>query len=156
MLPQEIIQEYNLQKLIHNGNILAQINKCIYELPHVVHIAYNKIVTHLAIGGYIHAGRTSGLFKHTTRDLYFCLVVDDFGVKYIHTADALHLIDHLSKKYTCTVNWNGKIFLNIHLNWNYKKHTVDLGIPNYVTKARHVLNHKMLKSREIQEQIHIY
>ena len=80
MLPQEIIQEYNLQKLIHNCNILTQINKGVYGLSQAGHIAYDNLVTHLAIGGYIHAGRTSGLFKHTTRDLYVFLVVDDFSV----------------------------------------------------------------------------
>ena len=48
MLPQEIIQEYNLQKLIHNGNILDQINKGMYRLPQVGRIAYDKLVTHLA------------------------------------------------------------------------------------------------------------
>ena len=70
-------------------------------------------------------------------------MVDDFGVKYVNKADAHHLIDHLSKEYKCTVDWDGKIFLGIHLDWNYDKRTVDLSMPNYVTKARHIFNHKM-------------
>ena len=143
MLPEEIIQEYNLSELFHKGNILARINKGMYGLPQAGRIAYDKLVTHLQKGGYVHAGRTPGLFKHKTRDLYFCLVVDDFGVKYVHKADAHHLINHLSKEYKCTVDWDGKIFLGIHLDWNYDKRTVDLSMPNYVTKARHIFNHQM-------------
>ena len=143
MLPLEIMQEYNIKKLIHNGSILARINKGMYGLPQAGRIVYDKLVTHLEKGGYIHTGRIPGLFKHRTRAIHFCLVVDDFGIKYIHKADAQHLIDHISDKYTCTIDWNGNIFLGIHLDWDYNKRMVDLTMPNYVSKARHVLHHKM-------------
>ena len=142
MIPQEMIEEYNLMPLVHDGKVLAQINPGMYGLPQAGRIAYDKLKIHLAKGGYVPTGRTPGLFKHDTRPIYFCLEVDDFGVKYINRDDAEHLINHLSTAYKCTVDWDGKIFLGIHLDWDYKKRLVDLSIPNYVNKARHVLGHK--------------
>ena len=95
MIPDEIIQEYNLKKLFTNNMILAQINRDVYGLPQAGRIAYNKIVTHLEKVVYVPTGRTPGFFKYTSRPIYVCLVVDDFGVKYVHKADAQHIIDHL-------------------------------------------------------------
>ena len=66
----------------------------------------------------------------------FSLFVDEFEVKYIAKNDALHLIDTLKKKYLgITVYWSGRIFLGIHLYWDYCKRTVTLSMPNYVNKA---------------------
>ena len=62
--------------------VLAEITKGMYGLPQAGCIAYDKIIKHLATGGYIPAGKTPGLFKHITRSVHFCLVVDSFGVKY--------------------------------------------------------------------------
>ena len=143
MLPNETIQEYNLKELFHNGNILTRINKGMYGLLQAGRIAYDKLVTHLKTGGYIPAGRTPGLFKHTSQPLHFYVAVDDFGVEHIDKADAQYLISNLSKEYTCTVNWEDKIFLGIHLNWDYERRTVYLGMPNYCTKACHIFNHKI-------------
>ena len=33
MIPDEIMQEYKLHHLIHNGNILVEIHKSMYGLP---------------------------------------------------------------------------------------------------------------------------
>ena len=39
LIPAEIIQEYNLQPLIHNGNIYVEIRKGMYGLPQAGRIA---------------------------------------------------------------------------------------------------------------------
>ena len=104
-----------------------------------------KLAKFLGIGGYIPTGtgHPPGLFKYRTRSIFFCLVVDDFGVKYTSHNNAQHLISHLSKAYKCTVDWDGQIFLGIHLNWDYVNQRVDLSIPNYITKARQSISHKL-------------
>lgn len=45
----------------------------------------------LAKEGYIPSKFTAGLYTHKTRKIAFSLVVDGFGVKYIHKEDADHL-----------------------------------------------------------------
>jgi hypothetical protein len=62
-----------------------------YGLPQAGRIANDELLPRLAAGGYKEAGTTPGLFKHETNSIIFCLIVDDFGVKYIKKQDAEHL-----------------------------------------------------------------
>ena len=68
-----------------------------YGLPQSGRLAYISLIKHLQLHVYTHAGFTPGLFIHATRDTFFSLVVDDFGVKYTARNDALYLIDTLKK-----------------------------------------------------------
>ena len=56
-------------------------------------------------------------------------------IRYTDKKDAQHLIDHLNKQYTCTVDWDGAIFLGMHLEWDYINRTVTITMPGYVKKA---------------------
>jgi len=47
----------------------------------------------LTPNGYHECPITPGLWKHTIRPIQFCLVVDDFGIKYTNQEDANHLIN---------------------------------------------------------------
>ena len=143
MIPQDIFDEYKLKDLVSNGKVLVEIRKGMYGLPQAGRIAYEKLLTHLAKGGYIPTGITAGLFKHRTRPIQFCLVVDDFGVKYIHRRDCEDLITHLEKEYKTVTDWDGNTFCGIHLHWQYDHHprTVTLSMPGYVEKALIRFNH---------------
>lgn len=88
---------------------------------------------YLATGGHIPSGITPGLFKHRTNPISFCLVVNDFGVKYVHWQDSHNLISHLQKDYKIVTNWDVDLFYSIRLQENYEKRTVELNIPGYVT-----------------------
>ena len=93
MLPLEIMDEYKLHNLVHNGMVLAEIRKGMYGLPQAGRLAYDKSVAHLKEGWYEYTPHTPGLFRHKTRALTFCLIVDDFGIKFVHKHDAQCLID---------------------------------------------------------------
>ena len=136
IIPDEMIKEYNPLPLARNNMVLAQINYGMYGLPQAGRIAYNKLVLHLTKGGYVPTCRTLSLFNHITRPLHFCLVVDNFGVKYTNRQNTKNLVEHLSKEYKWTTGWEGKIYLGIKLDWDYDKRTVDLSMPNYIPKAR--------------------
>ena len=62
---------------------------------------------------------TPSLYRHLTRPIAFCLVVDDFGVKYVGKEHALHLQTILAQKYKITTDWNGALYCGIALDWNY-------------------------------------
>eukprot|EP00957_Ditylum_brightwellii_P124068 9457742-Ditylum_brightwellii.AAC.1 len=51
-----------------------------------------------------------GLWKHKDRDISFCLVVDDFGMKYTNENDLQHLIRALQQLYTITIDCNSNLF----------------------------------------------
>ena len=88
MIPQEMVKEYNILPLVNDGMVLAEIIKGIYGLPQAGHISYNKLFQYLKTGEHIPTVHTPYLFKHRTRPIFFCLVVDDVGVKYTNRDDA--------------------------------------------------------------------
>ena len=64
LIPRDIFDEYKLAGLVSNNKVLVEIRKGMYGLPQAGRLAYEKLVEHLAKGGYIPTGLTPGLFKH--------------------------------------------------------------------------------------------
>ena len=56
----------------------------------------------------------------------FCLVVNEFGVKYVGRKHAEHHITHTQKYYPVLVDWTGVLNCGISLGWDYKKIHVNL------------------------------
>ena len=82
ILLQAVFDELNLEVLIKNDNILVEIRNGVYGLPQAGRIADDKLINHLETSGYMSTGHTLGLFKHKTKTITFCLVVDGVGIKY--------------------------------------------------------------------------
>lgn len=141
IIPDEIIQQYDLRPLVHNGYVYIEIRRGMYGLPQAGIIANNQLVERLAPFGYAPVTHTPGLWRHTTRPIMFSLVVDDFGISYVNRANAQHLIDTLASFYEITVDWEATKYCGITLEWDYKNRTVDLSMPNYVTDALHHFQH---------------
>ena len=90
--PQEIIDEYKLQKKIGpDGYIYMEIRKAIYGLKQAGKLANKQLEKVLATRDYYPSQYTTGLYLHKTRPISFTLVVDNFGVKYFNKAGALYL-----------------------------------------------------------------
>ena len=66
--------------------------------------------------------------------MWFTLVVDDFGIKYIGQENAQHLIDALKDFYEVEIDWKGKLYCGISLDWHYDAKYVNISMPNYVHK----------------------
>jgi hypothetical protein len=141
-IPSNIQQYYNLEAIKHNNNAYVKIIKGMYGLPQAGKLANDELLIHLNQGGYRQCEHTPGLFTHETRSISFCLVVDDFGVKYIGKENAEHLIQNLQSHYEITIDWSGDTYLGMHLEWDYENMTVDISMPNYVTKALQKFTHK--------------
>ena len=82
IIPEGIIQQYNLRNLAHKGFVYIEIQKGVYGLPQAGKIANDKLKLHLAKFGYDPSPITPGLWWRQTLPLQFSLVVDDFGIKY--------------------------------------------------------------------------
>jgi hypothetical protein len=141
IVPQEIVDEYKLLGLVHNGYIYMRIERGMYGLPHAGLIANQQLVKFLAPDGYAPCARTPGLWKHKTRPVTFTLVVDDFGIKYVGREHANHLLRCLERHYQVSTDWEGKRYCGITLTWDYKHGHVDLSMPGYVTDALHQFQH---------------
>ena len=103
-IPQDIINQYKLNKKAVNGKVLVEIRKGMYGLKQAGRIANDRLKQHLNTYGYVPCTYTPVLFTHTSRKRSFAFCVDDFGVKYTDKADAQHLLACLEKLYKCTTD----------------------------------------------------
>jgi hypothetical protein len=132
-IPDEIIEEYGLLELAHEGFVYIEINKGMYGLLQSSILANKLLAKHLAHDGYFQCRHTPGLWSHTFCPICFALVVDDFGVKYGGCEHAEHLLQALCRNYEAvSCNWNGELFCGITLKWNYDNRTVDLSMQKYI------------------------
>jgi hypothetical protein len=75
------------------------------------------------------------------RPVTFCLVVDDFAIKYVGKEHVDHLLEALQQEYTITSDWKGELYCGISLKWDYQNGTVDLSMPGYIERALHKFQH---------------
>jgi hypothetical protein len=142
IIPQKIIDKYNLLDKANNGYVYIRIDNGMYGLPHTGRLANNLLVTRLAPHGNHPIKHTHGLWCHKTRPITFTLVVDDFGVKYIGKKHDNHLLNALKQHYEVTADWEGKMYCGILLKWDYENRTVDLSMPGYIENTLHKFQHK--------------
>mmetsp|Transcript_116662 Transcript_116662/g.238650 ORF Transcript_116662/g.238650 Transcript_116662/m.238650 type:complete len:106 (+) Transcript_116662:950-1267(+) len=91
-VPQQTIDQYNLNIIVApNGYVYIVICRAMYSLKQSGMLANKELKKVLAKAGYFPSQHMAGLLVHKTRSISFTFVVDDFGVKYINKADALHL-----------------------------------------------------------------
>jgi hypothetical protein len=99
-LPQETIEQYDLNELAQDGKVYIEIQKGMYGLPQAGILANELLQRNLAKDGYRPTTHTHGLWTHDTRPISFSLVVDDFGVKYVGREHAEHLMTCIKKNLT--------------------------------------------------------
>jgi hypothetical protein len=73
-LPAEIVAQYKLRDIAHNGFVYVEIRRGMYGLPQAGIIANNQLVKRLAPFGYAPVTHTPGLWRHKTRPILFSLV----------------------------------------------------------------------------------
>jgi hypothetical protein len=140
--PDEIIQEYQLLTLLHNGFIYIQIDKGMYGLPQAGILANQLLARRIGKHGYFQCRHTPGLWRHTTRPILFTLVVDDFAIQYTGKDQANHLLTLLRRDYEAvSMDWDASLYCGITLKWDYKARTCDLSMPGYVHAALEKFQH---------------
>ena len=145
IMPEEIVNKYNLKEMEHDGWVYAKIVKGMYGLPQSGKIANNLLQKRLARFWYHPVNFTPGLWAHVWRPVKFTLVVDDFGVKFEGLEHANHLKTTLEHWYDITVDWNGSKYVGITLDWNYDNRTLDTSVPGYTRSKLDQFGHKAPK-----------
>ena len=133
-IPEDIMIEFNLHQFVQDGSILFEINKGMYGLPQAGLLAQTRLIKHLETRGYHQTPLVPCLFKHESNGINFTLVVDDFGIKYKTKDAANHLIATLQELYKITIDWSGKKYLGMMVEFDGNK-SVSLSLPGYVAKA---------------------
>jgi hypothetical protein len=141
MVPDKIMDEYNLHALVHNSYLYIEVRKGMYGLPQAGILADVLLAKRLAKHGYITVPHTHGLWTHKWRPIKFSLVVDDFGVMYVGREHAEHLKAALEENYEISNDWEGSLYCGIKLFWDYAARTVDLSMPGYIAAILHIFQH---------------
>ena len=137
IIPKEIISQYQILSLASYGWIYMDICKGMPGLKQSGRIVSNRLQLHLAQFGYSPVARTPSLWKHTTKNISFSLVVDNIGVKYVGKENAEYLIKNFKKLYTIFIDWNGACYCRLTLKWNYDQRTCEISMPDYIPAALH-------------------
>ncbi len=136
ILPQEIINEYNLNEIVNaNRWVYVEICKGVYGLPQASILANKLLKKCLTIRGYYQCQHTPGLWRHMWRDITFCFIVDNFGIKTTSMANMKHLVSFIQENYSIAVDWTGSLFCRVKLMQDYVDCMVDLHMPDYISKA---------------------
>ena len=142
----------------HQGGVFFEVIKGCYGLPQSGKLANDLLRNRLNKEGYFEAATTPGLWKHKWRPIQFCLLVDDFGIKYVGEEHALHLKSALLQHYKIPEDWEGKKFAGIDLEWNYvdthKERTCRLSINNYIRDLLLRVGHQMPTKKQLSLHKH--
>ena len=76
-------------------------------------------------------------------------------MKYVGREHAQHLLNTLNRHYQTSHDWEGRRYLGLTLEWDYKHKMVHLSIPGYCEKACQRFNHKWPKKPQDQPYPHI-
>jgi hypothetical protein len=124
-----------------DGYVLAEISKGIYGLAQAGRLAQQRLCDHLAKHGYRPISKVNPcVFKHEKNNVVFCLVVDDFGVKYKDRRHAEHLMDTLKMMYTVKEDWQGRAYVGFDIRQDRERGTVTLSMPRYIDDAAERFN----------------
>ena len=102
-IPDEIIEQYILRTLSSDGWVYLDTQKGMPGLKKAIRINNYRLKVHLTKFGFSPVPRTPALWKHDTKPIFFSLLVDNFGVKYIVKENAYHLNQALQKLYTISI-----------------------------------------------------
>jgi hypothetical protein len=135
-IPQEIIEQYNLRALVkHDDYIYCEISNGMYGLPQAGLIAQELLAKRLGEHGYHQSKIINGFWKHNIRPICFCLVVDDFAIKYVKQEDADHLLNAIKMYYPITVDMEATKYVGLTIAWDYKNRNAHIHMPGYLDKA---------------------
>jgi hypothetical protein len=71
---------------------------------------------------------TPGLWHHKTKRTTFVLCIDDFRVKCFSKDNAQHIINAIKANYDLTIDWSGKLYCGLDLDWHYDEGFVDISM----------------------------
>ena len=142
-IPQEITDEYQLQdKVTQDSHVYIKIRRGMDGLLEAGLLAQQLLEERLAKHGYYQSQLVPGMWSHKTRPITFSLVVDNFGVKYVHKDGVAHLMSAWKQHYKMTKDWKGERYIGMHLRWDYAAKKVHIAMPGYVAKALTQFHHE--------------
>eukprot|EP00804_Cyclotella_cryptica_P003875 CCRYP_015759-RB/>CCRYP_015759-RB protein AED:0.32 eAED:0.29 QI:0/0/0/1/0/0.33/3/0/881 len=122
-IPAAIIDLYKLRDIAQDGYVFVRIQKGMYGLPQAGIIAQQLLEQRLQANG-CHQSKLT-------------------PVKYVGKVHAEHLINTLTGHYDISTDWDGRRYIGLTLQWDYRNRTVRLSMPGYCEKAGQRFRHSL-------------
>ncbi len=132
-VPDKFINEYKLTGLDRDGWIYFEIRQGCYGLPQAGILANYLLQSRLEAKGFYQAATTPGLWRHKWRPIQYCLIVDNFGIKYVGLEHFTYLLDIIKKFHGVQYNMAGDKFAGMDIEWNYAAHCCRISMPGYIS-----------------------
>ena len=137
----KVLDELNLRQFIDRDCIYFEVVRTMYGLPQAGYLSQKGLVKHLNQAGYFEDPIVPMLFTHQSNGVSFCLVVDDFIIKYKQKSALDHLLNTLRAKYEVTVDDTCSKYLGMHFLHDKAKRIIRITMPGYVRKMLHQFQH---------------
>ena len=111
LIPNKIIDHYNLHKLAHEGRVYLEVRKRMTGLKQAGKVTNDRLAKHLTAYGYALVPRTPVLWRHASRKTSITLCVDDFGIKYCSRDNTDYLLNALRELYIISIDWKGELYI---------------------------------------------
>jgi hypothetical protein len=135
-MPEDLIEHYHLlDNATPDRYIYCEIHQGMYWVPQAGIITQEHLAKRLKKHGYTQSKTMPGLWMHEWHPIFFSLVVDDFGVKYIRDEHAQHLLQTVQKYYKCSFEKEGERYCKLTIKWDYAGQKMHLFMPLYVKNA---------------------
>jgi hypothetical protein len=141
-MPEDVIAHYKLLNITTpDGYVYCEIRQGMYGLPQAGIIVQELLAKRLKEHGYSQSETTPGLWKHEWRPVWFSLVVNNFGVKYIGKEHTQHLLQMVQKYYKCLFELEGERHCRLTIKWDYPGKKVHIAMPFYLENALKQFQH---------------
>jgi hypothetical protein len=134
LIPESMIEFYDLQPFITNSALFCSVYKTHYGLPQAGALSQQRLFQRLKKHGYFQLPSTPSVFRNQSGTIRFTLVVDNFGVVWKIKEDLDHFIQTLTKLYQVKVNMECTMYLGMATRINRQKRHVTLTMPGYIEK----------------------
>jgi hypothetical protein len=135
-MPEDVIAHYKLLNIATpDWYVYCEICQGMYGLPQAGIIAQELLAKRLKEHGYSQTETTPGLCKHKWCPVWYSLVIDDFGVKYIGKEHVQHLLQTVQKYYKCFFEPEGERNCGLTIKWDYPGKKVHIVMPFYLENA---------------------
>ena len=149
------LTKYKLHEFVvtHNGKrrLLVEICKTIYGLKQSGALSKAKLDGILNKGGYFEDKIVPCIYKHVSSSVQFCLVVDDFAVRFknMNRSDLDHLVATIRNGgYDLSVDYKALKFVGMDIEYNKKEKWLEISCKGYVQKLLHRFRHCNIKPEQ--------
>jgi hypothetical protein len=132
-IPNKFIDKYKITGLDQDGWIYFEIYQGCYGRLQAGILANDLLCSCLEVKDFYEVALALGLWCHKWRPIQYCLIIDNFGVKYVGLEHFNYLLSILKKFHGVQYNMAGDKFAGMDIEWNRAARCCHISLPGYIS-----------------------